>query len=303
MKLQKEFRPNPTVAYLFVTGATFLWGASTVVGRAVHQDLPPIGTSFWRWFLAALVLLLFVWRDLPRKQTLIVKNFPLILLLGILQVGSSALLYLGLNYTTAISATLINASQPALTVIPAWLLTRDRVTFGQSIGIIAALLGIIVMVSQGNLKTLLALQLNIGDIFALLAIVGWAIYATLLHRLPEELGFGTSLFVIFLSGSLIILPFYFIESAAFRVVPFSKSAVGIIIMLGIVVSLGSVALWNSSLRAVGPNRASIFLNLIPVFGVSLAIIFLGEKLSMYHFAGAGLVGLGIILVVFHARRK
>ena len=302
LKIPKEFKPSPAVAYVFAMGAAFLWATSTIIGRGVHQELPPIGTSFWRWFLAAAVLFLLTWRELPSKHALIIKNWRLILLLGILQVGSSGLLYLALNYTTAINATLINAAQPALTILPAWLLTGDRVTLRQSIGILAALSGIIVMVSQGKLGILVALEFNVGDIIALLAVLGWAIYATILHRLPAELGLGTTLFVIFFSGSLILLPFYIIESASFRTVPFTGSTVGIIAILGTVVSLGSIAMWNSSLRAVGPNRASIFLNLIPVFGVSLAIIFLGERLFGHHLAGAGLVGLGIVLVVSGARQ-
>ena len=110
------------------------------------------------------------------------------------------------------------------------------------------------------------------------------------------------MFVIFFSGSLILLPFYIIESASFRIVPFTGSTVGIIAILGTVVSLGSIAMWNSRLRAVGPNRASIFLNLIPIFGVSLAIIFLGERIFEHHLAGAGLVGLGIVMVVSGARQ-
>ena len=114
---------------------------------------------------------------------------------------------------------------------------------------------------------------------------------------------GVSLFVIFLSGSLAVLPFYIIETAFFRPVPLTGSAAAIIALLGIVVSLGSVAMWNTGLRTVGPNRATIFLNLVPVFGVSLAIIFLGEQLFTHHLAGIGLVGLGIFLVVSLARRK
>ena len=302
LEIPKEFKPSPAVAYVFAMGATFLWATSTIIGRGVHLELPPIGTSFWRWFLAAAVLYLFIWRELPSKYALIKKNWRLILLLGILQVGRSGLLYLALNYTTAINVNLINAAQPALTILPAWLLTGDRVTLRQSMGILAALSGIIVMVSQGRLGILVALEFNVGDILALVAVLGWAIYATILHRLPTELGLGTTLFVIFFSGSLILLPFYIIESASFRIVPFTGSTVGIIAILGIVVSLGSIAMWNSSLRAVGPNRASIFLNLIPVFGVSLAIIFLGERLFGHHLAGAGLVGLGVVLVVSGARQ-
>ena len=303
MKFPAEYKPSAFAAYVMLTGTAFLFAASTVIARGVHQELPPMGASFWRWFLAAMILLLFVWRELPAKQALIREYWRLILLLGLLQVGCSALLFLALNFTSAINATLLNAAQPALTVLPAWLLTRDRITPGQSIGILAALGGIVVMVSQGNLVVFLALEFNVGDIMALVAVLGWAIYATSLHRLPAELGFAVTLFVIFLAGSLLMLPFYIIESAFFRPMPLSVSAAGIIAFLGIVTSLGGMAMWNAALRTVGPNRATIFLNLVPVFGVSLAIIFLGEQLFVYHLAGAGLVGLGIVMVVLRSRRR
>ncbi len=303
MKILADFKPTPAIAYMCVTGTAFLFATSTVVSRGVHEIIPPVGGTFWRWFLAAMIMLAFVWRELPGKGALIRKHWRLIVLLGILQIGPSAILFLGLNFTTAINATLINAAQPALTVLPAWLLSRDRITAGQAIGIFAALAGIVVMVSKGSLATVLALKFNVGDILALTAILGWTLYATIQHRLPSELGSGVKLFVIFFTGSLAVLPFYLIETVYFREVPASLSAVGIIAFLGIVGSMAGIAVWNGALSTVGPNRATIFLNLVPVFGVSLAIIFLGEQLFSHHLAGAGLVALGVILVVARARKR
>ncbi len=298
MKIPAGFKPSPGLAYMCVTGTAFLFATSTVVSRGVHELIPPVGGTFWRWFLASMIMLAFVWRDLPGKGALIRRHWRLIVLLGILQIVPSAILFLGLNFTT-----LINAAQPALTVLPAWLLTRDRITAGQALGIFAAFAGIIVMVSKGSLAAILALNFNVGDILALIAILGWTLYATLQHRMPSEFGSGVKLFVIFFSGSLAVLPFYLIETAFYRAVPATMSSVGIIAFLGIVGSLAGIALWNAALSTVGPNRATIFLNLVPVFGVSLAIIFLGEQLFSHHLAGAGLVGLGVILVVMRARKR
>jgi drug/metabolite transporter (DMT)-like permease len=303
LKIPAGFKPSPGLAYMCVTGTAFLFATSTVVSRGVHELIPPVGGTFWRWFLASMIMLAFVWRDLPGKGALIRRHWRLIVLLGILQIVPSAILFLGLNFTTAINATLINAAQPALTVLPAWLLTRDRITAGQALGIFAAFAGIIVMVSKGSLAAILALNFNVGDILALIAILGWTLYATLQHRMPSEFGSGVKLFVIFFSGSLAVLPFYLIETAFYRAVPATMSSVGIIAFLGIVGSLAGIALWNAALSTVGPNRATIFLNLVPVFGVSLAIIFLGEQLFSHHLAGAGLVGLGVILVVMRARKR
>lgn len=303
MNQLEDFKPSPTAAYAFVTAATFLWAISIVLGRAVHEDIPPIGLSFWRWIVAALILLPLVWRDLRRKWPIIAAHGNLIILLGVLQVGSSTILYVAVNFTTAINAALISAAQPALTIIPAWLLTRDRATAGQCLGIFAALLGIVVMVTQADLQILLSYELNVGDMLMLAAILGWTFYATLLHRLPDELGHTTSLFLICLTGALSLVPFYAYETATLRTVPFTATAIAVILVLAVLVSVMSVLFWNLAIRSVGPNRATIFLNLIPVFGVVLAIVFLGERLFTYHVIGGAFVVLGVVLVISRVRRK
>ena len=303
MKLLADYKPTSFAAYLMLMGTAFLFATSTVLVRGVHELLPPMGGTFWRWFLAAFVLSFLVWREVVEKKEVIRNNWRLITILGVFQVGPSAVLFLGLNFTSAINASLLNAAQPALTVVPAWILTRDRLTAGQGLGILAALTGIAVMVSQGNLELLLALEFNTGDLIVLVAMLGWAIYAATLHRLTPELGSGVSLFLIIFIGSLTVLPFYIVETIFFRPVPVTFEAVSVIAVLGVIVSLGSVAMWNAGLRTIGPNRATIFINLVPVFGVALAIVFLGESLFPHHLAGAGLVALGIFLVVKLARRK
>jgi drug/metabolite transporter (DMT)-like permease len=178
---------------------------ATVVGRGVYTEIPPLGLSFWRWFLAALVLLPLVWRDLSRKLPLIKANIKLIALLAFFQVGASATLLVALNHTTAINASLINAAQPVMTILPAWILTRERITFGQGVGIILGLIGVVIMVSQGNLEILKSLEFNSGDILAVLAVLGWTIYSTLIHRVPSELGLMTTLFLVYIAGTIGLL--------------------------------------------------------------------------------------------------
>jgi len=291
------------VAYCLVVLATFLWGLATVVGRGVYEEIPPFGLSFWRWLLAALVLLPLVWCDLARKMPLIRANIKLIFMLGTFQVGASAVLLVALNYTTAINASLINAAQPVMTIIPAWLLTREKITFGQGLGIILGLTGVVTMVTHGSLDVLKSLEFNGGDMFAILAVLGWTIYATLIHRVPSELGLPTTLFLVYLSGTVALIPFYIVETTFSRPVPLSWLTVGVVGLLGIFVSAIAVSVWTASVRSIGPNRAAIFLNVIPIFGVSMAIIFLGEQLFTFHLIGAAFIAAGMALVIFMARKK
>jgi drug/metabolite transporter (DMT)-like permease len=242
-----------------------------------------------------------VWREIPRKWALIKAHAGLIVLLGILQVVSSAVLIFGLNFTTAVNGSLINAAQPALTAIPAWFLVRDRLSPGQGLGILFAFVGVAFMITRGDLAVLTQLSFNNGDLLAVIAVAGWSSYVPLLHRLPREIGLTTSLFLILFSGSLCLIPAYVIEALYFRPMPFTAFSVTVVVTLGIIISAFSVLLWNASVRAVGPNRAVIFLNLIPVFGVVMAIGFLDERLFSFHLIGAGFVAFGIALVVLKAR--
>ncbi|MDA0240520.1 MAG: DMT family transporter, partial [Proteobacteria bacterium] len=126
MSKHENFSPSPALAYVLLTYAAFLWGASTVVGRGVHEIIPPIGLSFWRGLAAAAILLPFVFGDLSRKWPMIKENWRWLLFLGIAQVWPQAAFLLSVNFTTAINATLVNASQPAITAVVAFILLRDK---------------------------------------------------------------------------------------------------------------------------------------------------------------------------------
>ncbi len=299
----ENFQPTPNLAYFLIALATFIWATSIVTIRGVHEEVPPLGLSSLRWLLGVIFLLPFVWVELFRKYELIKRHFWWLSLMGVLQVGSSTMLVVGVNFTTAINAAVINAAQPAITAIAVWVMTRDKVTLGQGIGIVMGLFGIMIIVSRADVMTFLRLDLNMGDGFVVLAIIGWGFYASMMNRIPRELGMTTFLFLTLATGTLASLPFYIWESLNVKTVPFTFEAVIAIIFLGIIVSVFSIYIWNAGIRSIGANKASIFLNLIPVFGAILAIFFLGERLLSFHFIGGALVCLGITLVIKLGRRS
>ena len=151
LKKLETFEPRPGIAYFLITCATFLWGLSIVIGRGVHQEIPPLGLSFWRWFVGAVFLLPFVCAELIRKAEIIRRHTKFIIFMGIIQIGSSVMLMVGVNFTTAINASVINAVQPAVTAVAAWILTKDKLTQGQSAGIVAGFAGILVIVAKADI--------------------------------------------------------------------------------------------------------------------------------------------------------
>lgn len=297
MTLVEKLTHRPGLAYLLLTVCMLFLASNHIIGRGVHDSLPPVGLSFWRWFAAAIMLLPFV---LPRIGTTLPayrSNIGDLTLLGGLIVGSTTVILIALNFTTAINVSLINATQPTITVLFSWLFFQQRLSKLQVAGIVIAFIGVTVMLTRGQLEVLMSLGLNFGDVIALLAMAGFSAYAVNVRRLPAGLNPAESLFGVIVAGSVVLLPFYVIESLFYRPMPMTGLAVMATLSLALLVSCLAMLLWNVGNQAVGPNRASIFMNLIPVFGAALAIGFLGETLLWFHLAGIVFVGLGIVLVV------
>lgn len=291
------FAPTARVAYLCLAGTMLMWAMGVVIARGTHETIPPVGLAFWRWFGGVMLLLPFVWRDLIRHRAAIAAHRNVLLLLGGLMVLSGAGMHIAVNYTTAINAVLVNAAQPAITAVGAYLLGRDRLRPWQWLGIVAATSGIIIMACRGDWAVLASFGFNTGDIVIFIATFGFSAYALNVHRVPGEMGLFASLFVIGMAGSLLILPLYIFETVMVRPMPFTWQSVGAISTLAVFMTVLSIFLWNAGNRAIGPSRAGIFVNLFPVFVAALAIVFLGEELHLYHLAGAACVCLGITLVV------
>ena len=185
------------------------------------------------------------------------------------------------------------------TVFLARIIIGDRVNRIQMLGIAAGIVGVATMIVKANFQVLTNFEFNIGDLLVVVAIVGYASYAINLRKLPHELGTFASLCVILFSGSLCLLPFYIAEAIYIKPLPFSGFVVFLVVIMAVGVSIASMAMWNMGNRVIGPSRAAVFVNLLPIFGSIMAIIFLDEELFLYHFFGAALVCAGIFMVVRH----
>lgn len=292
-----EQRLKTRHAYAFISLAVFTWAIGLIIGRAVHQEIPPVGLSFWRWLLAALILSPFCVSEIWQNIGVVRKNLVYFFRQGVFMTGGGVLLYLALNYTTAINVSLVNSTQPALTVLCARLILGDKVNRFQFMGIVAAMIGVTIMVTRADIYILMALKFNIGDLITILATAVYALYAVNIRRMPTDLGLFPSVFVILVLGSIFLLPIYIWETIFIRSVPFSATFIVSAVTLAILVSILSLALWNTGNAIIGHNRASIFVNLFPVYSAILAVIFLGESVFFYHIIGAGFVCAGIFMVV------
>ena len=284
-------------ACLVLTLAAAAFAFAHVVGRGVHTEVPPVGLSFWRWLLGALVLWPFIHPSLKANAPDIRKHIGPLTLLGGTMIASATCLIIGLNFTTAINASIINAIQPVFTVLLALLFLHDRLRLSQSCGVALGLIGVTAMITRMDLAALLRLQFNAGDTLILLGSMGYSLYAINLRKIPEALSPSVALFIIIVTGCLIVLPFYVIETLFYKPVPFSATAIFAIIAMSLVSTVFGTLMWNLGNQLIGPSRAGMFINLIPIFAAIMALIFLGERLHYYHVICALLISIGIFMVL------
>lgn len=285
--------------YLLLVLTTLFWSGNFVLARSVRLDVPPLGLSFWRWALAAALLLPFVWRTMVRDWPLVRANLGLVILLALLGVtGFNTFVYLGVQTTTASNAVLLQSVIPLLIILLSWLLLGVSITLAQGLGIALSLAGVLVIVTRGEPGRLLQLALVEGDLWVLAAVVSWALYSVFLRRLPAGLGGLTLLGYTVAIGVLAILPLYLGETLGGRTMMLEPVTIGSVLYVAVFPSLVAYLFWNRAVGEVGPNRAGQFIHLMPVFGSLLSVLLLGERLYAYHLAGILLVALGIYSAIF-----
>jgi len=286
--------------YLLLTLTALFWAGNMVVGRSIRADVPPIALAFWRWSLALLLILPFALPHLRSQWKILLAGWKPVVLLGALGVGGyNTFAYLALQYTTAINATMLNSLIPVATILLARVLLGRRLHRLEGIGVVISLIGVSVIVTRGDLASLLGLQLNLGDIWMLLAVLDWGIYTVGLHWRPKGLDPMLMLAAMTVVGVLILGPLWMWEMSEGKyIVPGAASFAGMAYAAIFPGFLGYV-FYNRGVSMVGPNRGSLFIHLMPAFGTVLSMVFLNELPRAFHGIGIGLILCGIWLTTRH----
>ncbi len=281
--------------YLLLTLTALFWAGNAVMARALHHLLPPATMAFWRWILALLLLFPFILRPMYEQRTLLRANWVRLALLGVLGVGCyNTFLYAALQTTTATNGVLISSITPLLILLIGRVLFGVRMTRRQQAGILLSLAGVAGIVSRGDVVVLERLDFNQGDLLLVGCVFTWALYSVLLRWRPAGIDTLAFLGAAVIGGILLLmLPLYLVELASGRVAVWNAATGAGMVYFAVFPSILAYLFWNRGVQQVGANRAGLFLYLIPVFGIVLAILFLGEQLHLFHLLGAALIFTGI----------
>ena len=285
------------LAYLFLFLAIFFWAGNFIVGKVASiYQIPPFSLNFYRWFFAWLILAPFTLKEIFSKKQYIFENFKFFIFLGITSVTIfNSIVYYSLNFTQVISGVLMISTIPVMIIFISSILKIEKTNIFQIFGVILSFLGVIVIVTKFNLEILMNLNFNKGDLTMVVAMLSWATYSALLKKKKHDLSQLTLLQVIITFGLIFLIPIYFIEMSLGYEIEINRP---FLLTLGYVVlfpGLTSFICWVKGIALIGPNRAGIFLHLMPIFSAIMAMLIFDEKFMFYHFLGGLFILSGIIL--------
>ena len=295
-------KPDPSatplwLALAFLAFSALSWAGSSVAGRAASGNIPPFTLSFIRWLCVFLCFLAIGWRDAWRQRAAIFRHWPILsafALFGV--VGFTVPYYVGLQFTIAVNATLMNASGTIWIVVTTFLMTGETITRRQTLGVALGLFGTLTIVLRADYAQLARITVNTGDLLVLAGFFSWAVYTAMLRWQPRDVGGIPFLVAITAIGSVMMLPLYLLDLVRGAGFEPTKVNVGILAYSVIFPSFLSYICWNRAVSVVGPGVASMAQYMIPVFGTVLAVLILGEIVETFHVFGVAIIFAGVWLV-------
>jgi drug/metabolite transporter (DMT)-like permease len=282
-------------AYLLLGLTALFWGGNAIAGRLAVGEVSPMVLTALRWVIVVAVMLPLTGRQLAEAWPVLRDRRVSTILMGIFGfTGFNGLFYAAAHHTTAVNLTIFQGSIPVLVLIGMVLFFGLRAVPLQILGMAVTLLGVVVVSVKGSLEILRSLAFNIGDVWTLIACVFYAGYTLGLRHRPQVPGlvYFTALAIVAFLSSLPLLAF---EVATGTVQWPTLKGWAVLLYVGLLPSLLAQIFYIRGVELIGPARAGLFVNLVPVFGALLAVVLLGEPFAFYHALGLALVLGGIAL--------
>ena len=285
------------LAYLFLVLATLCWSGNFIVGKfATLYEIPPLTLNVFRWISVWFILVPFTYKEIFENLPYIRKNWLVISFMGVITISTfNSVVYFALNYTQVINAVLMLAAIPAATIVLSSLMKIEETNIFQLLGLVLSIIGIGSIISNGNIQKIIALDFNKGDMWMLVCVITWSLYSTLLKKNNLKFSQFTLIQLMVSVGILFLIPQFFYEKSIGLELNFNKNFYLILIYVAIFPAIAAYYFWQKGVAIIGPNRASMFIQLMPLFSAIMAIIFFEEIFELYHFVGAIFILSGIYL--------
>jgi len=283
---------NPAWAFVLPVIAVMIWSLNIVVTRYAADLISPVSISFYRWLIAFLILTPFMLGKVWEQRQLIMQYWlQLAVLSAFGMVLYQGLAYTAAHYTTATNMGLINAFIPVFTILVSFFILKDIPNRFAIMGSILSFCGLIYVMAQGNLSALWQSGAHWGDLLMVVAVFFYAFYGVFLKKWQLKIPLLISLYIQIAFALIYHLPFI----AWLGLDSLNTANLGSVLYAGIFPSLIAPFVWMLAVQQIGPNRTSIFMNLMPVFTAIIASLWLAESWTIYHTLGGVLILIGVVM--------
>ena len=288
----KEKLYNP---HLCLTLASLFWGFNAIASRLAIDEISPMSLVSGRWLGVMIILSIICRHQLSLGFQVFKSNYKWMIVMGLCGFTTfNSLYYISAHHTVAINLGIVQSTTPAFIMIISMFWLKTRINLKQVTGLLITFIGVSIVISNGNLASLLRLKLNNGDLLLIVACIFYAIYAVGLRKRPE---INDVLLMTFFSYVAFIgsLPGLIIEITQYSF--FFPTFKGLMILSVIIIfpSLLAQILFMKGVKIVGPALSGLYTNLVPIFTSVLAIIVLNEVFHIYHLISLIIIFLGIYI--------
>jgi drug/metabolite transporter (DMT)-like permease len=302
------FRVLSAQPYLLLVLAPTFWGANVVAGKLAVGEVDPFVLLLGRWTGAVLLLIPFALPHLRHDWPKISGSIWWLAFYGIFGfAGFNMLMYSAAHYTAAVNASIEQAAIPVMVLAGNFVVFRVRARALQVAGLAVTIAGVVWVATHGDPGRLLNMTVNIGDGMVLLACLLYALYSLTLRYRPA-IHWLSFMFVTAFSAFVASVAFLFafgggVGTLLEALPQTTLIGWGCIAYVMLFPSIVAQLCYARGVEIVGPNRASIFINLLPITGTVLSVLILGENLQSFHLLATALVVIGIALAEYSIRKE
>ena len=289
-------RNNSYFPYILLFVQPIFMATNIIVARGGVEYVPPISLAFWRWLTVFLILFPFFYNEILKNKKYINKEFWKLFFLGSMGCGiCGAFPFIAGMSTTMANMGIIYTSSPIFIIILSAMFFNDKINFSRVIGLVLCLIGVLAIISKGNLDLLLNFKFTSGDLWMIGAAMGWAVYSIYLLNWKSKFSLMARFTLIAMFGTISLFPFYILEEIFYFNTAFNSNFLFWVLFAAISPGIIAFTLYTKVQKYLGASLTGFTLYIFSIYSAIYGIIIFDEALLNFHYFGAAFVFAGVYL--------
>ena len=282
--------------YILLFVQPVFMATNIIVARGGVEYVPPISLAFWRWLTVFLLLLPFFYNEIIKNKKSFNKEFWKLFFLGSMGCGvCGAFPFIAGMSTTMANMGIIYTSSPIFIIILSAMFFNDKINFSRIIGLVLCLIGVLAIISKGNLDLLLNFKFTSGDLWMIGAAMGWAVYSIYLLNWKSKFSLMARFTLIAMFGTISLFPFYILEEIFYFNTAFNSNFLFWVLFAAISPGIIAFTLYTKVQKYLGASLTGFTLYIFSIYSAIYGIILFDEALLNFHYFGAAFVFAGVYL--------